>query len=356
MLADFGMDVVTVAAPNDPMGAGISLLQRNKRSVTLNLKEARGRELFLALADNADVVLEGFRPGVVRRLGIDYETLAARNPRIVYCSISGYGQDGPYKDIVGHDLNYLGVAGVAGIMGAEGGPPIVPGVQIGDLAGGGLMAAVGILTALVARAETERGQFVDISMTDGALAVNVTHALFAFAKKRQPLRGGTQLTGRNPCYAIYETKDGKYVTVGAVEPHFWRNLCKELGFEEYAEQQYAEGPTREEMFRRFRAKFREQTRDEWVAQLRPLDICFGPVLDIDEVERDPQVVHRGMMPTIEDPKKGPMKTIGPPIKLSETPATIRTPPARFGEHTAEVLAEIGIGAGDLEDLRRASVI
>jgi crotonobetainyl-CoA:carnitine CoA-transferase CaiB-like acyl-CoA transferase len=242
------------------------------------------------------------------------------------------------------------------MWGGGGGPPIVPGVQIGDLAGGALMAAVGILTALVARTETGRGQFVDVSMTDGSLAVNVTHALWAFAKKRQPPRGGTQLTGRHPCYAVYETKDGKHVTVGAIEPHFWRNLCERLGFGEYAEHQHAEGELREEMFRRFRAKFRERTREEWVAELRPLDICFGPVLDFDEVERDPQIVHRKMMPTIDDPRKGPLKTIGPPIKLSETPATIRTPPARFGEHTAEVLGEVGIGAAELEDLRRAAVV
>ena len=138
--------------------------------------------------------------------------------------------------------------------------------------------------------------------------------------------------------------------------HFWRNLCKELGLDEYAGHQYDEGPIREEMFRRFRAKFRERTRDEWVAELRPLDICFGPVLDIAEVERDPQIVHRRMMPTIEDPRKGPMKTLGPPIKLSETPATIRTPPARFGEHTAAVLAEVGVDAAKLDELRRAQVV
>src|SRR6266446_335741 len=235
LLADLGMDVLAVYAPTDPMGMGIPLLGRNKRSLTLNLKTPEGREIFTRLAREADVVLEGSRPGAAARLGIDYPRLSEVNPRLVYCSISGYGQDGPYRDRVGHDINYLGFAGVIGLTGTAGGPPAVPGVQIADIGGGALMAAVGVLAALWAREETGRGQLVD---------------LFRYLLERdEPARGDTLLTGRYPCYAVYETRDGRHVTVGALEPHFWRTLCERLGMPAFVDQQFAEGEAREEMFR-----------------------------------------------------------------------------------------------------------
>src|SRR6266849_8480577 len=177
LLADLGMDVLAVYAPTDPMGMGIPLLGRNKRSLTLNLKAPEGRAIFHRLAREADVVLEGSRPGAAARLGVDYETLSAINPRIVYCSISGYGQDGPYRDKVGHDINYLGYAGVLGVSGATGNPPTIMPVQVADIGGGALMAVVGILTAVLAREHTGRGQFVDISMLDGSIAWNVFHTV-----------------------------------------------------------------------------------------------------------------------------------------------------------------------------------
>ena len=225
LLADLGMDVVVVASPNDPMGAGIPLLGRNKRSVTLNLKAPEGREIFHRLAREADVVLEGGRPGGARKLGVDYETLRAVNPRLVYCSISGYGQDGPYRDRVGHDVNYLGFAGVLDVTGVRHGEPVIPGVQIADIGGGALMAATGILAALLGRDQTGEGQFVDIGMMDGAVAWQVINAFNLLVQGGAQRRGETMLTGQHPCYALYETKDGRWVTVGALEPHFWRNLC-----------------------------------------------------------------------------------------------------------------------------------
>src|SRR5436309_921541 len=184
LLADLGMDVLAVYSPTDPMGMGIPLLGRNKRSLTLNLKAPEGRAIFHRLAREADVVLEGSRPGAAARLGVDYETLRALNPRLVYCSISGYGQDGPYRDRVGHDVNYLGFAGVIGLTGPAGGPPVIPGVQIADIGGGTLMAAVGILAALAAREETGRGQFVDIAMLDGSLVWQVVHVMRYLAERQ----------------------------------------------------------------------------------------------------------------------------------------------------------------------------
>ncbi len=356
MLADLGMEVLTVAAPNDPLGAGIPLLQRNKRSMTLNLKDPRGRSVFYRLAERSDVVLEGFRPGVAKRLGVDFETLRERNGRLVYCSISGYGQTGPYRDLVGHDVNYIGYAGVLDVTGQAGGPPVIPGVQIGDIGGGALMAAVGILTAVIARQTTGAGQFIDVAMMDGAVSWNIFHATLHFLLGKTGRRGETQLTGHYPCYAVYETRDGKFVTVGAIEPHFWRNLCQKLDFEEYVERQYEEGEGREEMFRKFRAKFREKTQAEWIEDLRGVEICFGPVNGLAEMERDPQVLHREMVVTIDDPRRGPVRSLGIPIKLSATPGTIRSAPAAFGEHTDQVLGELGYSAAEVAALRESGVV
>jgi len=352
LLADLGMDVLAVYSPTDPMGMGIPLLGRNKRSLTLNLKVPEGRAIFHRLARDADVVLEGSRPGAAARLGVDYETLGQLNPRLVYCSISGYGQDGPYRDRVGHDVNYLGFAGVIGLTGPAGGPPVIPGVQIADIGGGALMAAVGILAALAAREETGSGQSVDIAMLDGALAWQVVNVMRYLAEKQEPARGDTMLTGHHPCYAIYETRDGRHVTVGALEPHFWRTLCQRLGMPELVEKQFAEGAEREDMFRRLRARFREKTMAEWVAELADLDICFGPVATLGEALADRQVRHRGMV--VE--QGGGRRTLGNPVKLSDTPPTIRTPPPELGEHTDAVLAGLGYSRADVAGLRARGVV
>jgi len=356
LLADLGMDVLAVYAPNDPMGMGIPLLGRNKRSCTLNLKVSEGRAIFHRLAREADVVLEGGRPGVAARLGVDYETLRALNPRLVYCSISGYGQDGPYRDRVGHDVNYLGFAGVIDLTGTAGGAPAIPGVQIADIGGGALMAAVGILAALSAREETGRGQFVDIAMMDGAVAWQVVNVFRHLLDGREPARGDTMLTGHHPCYAIYETRDGRHVTVGALEPHFWRTLCERIGLGEFAGQQFAEGAEREAMFARFRAKFRERSMAEWVDLLADLDICFGPVATLAEMMEDPQVRHRGMVVEMDDGRGVRRTTLGNPIKLSDTPPHLRWPAPALGQHTEEVLAGIGYSRGDIAAFRERGVI
>ncbi len=351
LLADLGMDVLVVTAPHDPFGTGIPFLARNKRSMTLDLKSQAGRDVFRRLAAGADVVLEGFRPGVAARLGIDYATLAAANPRLVYCAITGYGQDGPYRDRVGHDVNYLGYAGVLNYVGEAGRAPVIPGVQIADIGGGALMAAVGILAALAARERSGRGQFVDVAMLDGMVAWNVYHTLLRQLAGRAPERGRTPLTGHHPCYAVYETRDGRHVTVGAYEERFWATLCRHFGREDFIAAQWDEGEKREEMFRFFRAAFRTRTLAEWMRELGDAEICFGPVATLEEVAADPQVRHRGMMAE----RDGSVMP-GPPIKLSDTPATIRTPPARLGEHTEEVLRGLGLGAAEIASMRAEGVV
>lgn len=355
LLADFGVDVLAIANPDDPMGIGIPFLARNKRHMTLNLKSPAGRDIFLRLAAQSDIILEGYRPGVPARLGIDYDTLRVHNPRLIYCSISGYGQDGPYRDRVGHDVNYLGYAGVLNFVGTAGGPPVIPGVQIADIGGGSLTAAVGILTAVIARAQTGCGQFVDIAMLDGSVTWNAYHILMWLLAGCLPARGGEQLTGRYPCYNVYETRDARHVTVGAFEPHFWATLCRHFGRADFIERQWDEGDGREEMFRFFRAAFREKTLAEWMRELGDQDICFGPVNTLEETFADPQLRHRQMVFDLDTPS-GRAMTIGTPIKLSETPATLRTPPPGFGEHTDGVLAGLGFSNAEIAVLRTQSVV
>jgi crotonobetainyl-CoA:carnitine CoA-transferase CaiB-like acyl-CoA transferase len=355
LLADLGMDVLVVGAPNDPFGVGIPFLSRNKRSLTLNLKDERGKQILYRLIDQADVVLEGFRPGVMKRLGFDYETLAARNPRLVFCSISGYGQTGPYRDYVGHDVNYLGYAGVLNYIGEEGRAPVIPGVQVADIGGGSLMAAIGILTALLARGQTGRGQAVDIAMMDGMVAWNVYNVLLHALSGTPPKRGGEQLTGRYPCYAVFETRDGRHVTVGAYENHFWATLCRHFGRDEWIDQQFAPGEQREIMLRFFQDAFRQKALAEWMEELGTKDICFGPVSSLDEVYVDPQVRHREMIVDMETPS-GTTRMTGVPIKLSDTPGALRTPPTTLGRDTDAVLTSLGLSAADIAHLRAEGVV
>jgi len=349
LLADLGMDVLVITSPTDPFGLGIPFMARNKRSMTLNLKHSAGRELFFRLVADADVLLEGFRPGVAERLGIDYATLSARNPRLIYCAITGYGQDGPYRNRVGHDVNYLGYAGVLNFIGEADRPPVVPGVQIADIGAGSLMAALGILSAVIARQQTGRGQFVDVAMLDGAVAWNCYQVLLQLLGQ-QPERGKTQLTGRYPCYTVYETRDRRYVTVGAYEPHFWAVLCRHFGREDFVEKQWDEG-AREEMMDFFRTAFRKKTLAEWMAELGDEEICFGPVNTVEEMFSDPQVVHRRMV--IGD---GASRTLGSPIKLSDTPAALRTPPPTFGQDTDVVLHALGLDSAAIARLRADGVV
>ena len=351
LLADLGADVLAIAAPDDPFGVGMPLLARNKRSMRLNLKHAAGRDIFRRLAADADVVLEGFRPGVTARLGIDYPTLAAANPRLVYCSISGYRQDGPYRDRVGHDVNYLGYAGVLEFIGPEGGPPVLPGVQIADIGGGAQMAAIGILAAVIARDRTGRGQHVDVAMCDGAFAWNVYHVLLQQRSGAPPRRGAEHVTGGWACYNVYETRDGRWVTVGAYEPHFWARLCRHFGRDDLVPQQWAGDPARGEILAFFRARFRERTLAEWMAELGEVEICFGPVNTLDESFADPQLRHRGMVV-----ERDGFRMPGPPIKLSATPASIRTPPPAFGADTDAVLAGLGFDASAIAGLRTEGIV
>ena len=360
LLGDLGADVIIV---EEAPGAGRRMemgmseraqafwaLNRNKRSVGLNLKDPLAQEAFLKLAENADVLIEGFRPGVVKRLGVDYDAVRARNPRLIYCSLSGYGQTGPYAGLVGHDINYISIGGALGMIGTPGSPPAIPMNIIADFAGGGLYAAFSILAAVIAREKTGRGQYVDIAMSDGVTSLLAFPASQYFAAGMVPKPGAEMLNGGAPYYAVYETKDGKWLSIGCIEPWFWSELCKALDCEDYIPQQMNRDK-HPEIFEALRRKFKEKARNEWFEELRQLDICVGPVYAIDEVFDDPHVQARGMVAEVQHPEFGPIKQVGIGSKLSDTPGAIRTTAPKRGEHTADLLREAGYSDAEIEEMR-----
>ncbi len=357
ILADLGADVLRIEDRRfEGEGPGMPTIMRNKRHMTLNLKHPRGREIFFQMARRADVILEGFRPQVAHRLSIDYETVKKENPGVIYCSVTGYGQDGPYKDMVGHDVNYLSFGGMLGLTGDQGGKPIIPAIQVADMAAGGMYAAIGIMAALFFRQITGKGQYIDISMMDGIVSMLPFPASVFWGQGKPPGRGDTLLSGRYPCYNVYETKEGSHISIGALEPRFWEALCRKLGREEYIPYQYDEGEKRSEIFLFLARTFKSKTRDEWMKELQALDVCFGKVLTLEETFKDPQVLHRRMVTDYVDPAKGKMKLLASAIKMSETPPDIRIPPARFGEHTEEVLRELGFSEAEIQDMKKDGVV
>jgi crotonobetainyl-CoA:carnitine CoA-transferase CaiB-like acyl-CoA transferase len=333
-------------------------LNRNKKSITLNLKAPGGKAVLRKMVEQgADVLIEQFRPGVMDRLGVGFKDLEKVNPRIIYCSLTGYGQDGPYRELAGHDLNYIGIAGVLSLTGQKGGTPVIPGTQIADLIGGGLYAVIGILSALMARQKTGRGQYIDISMLDGVVSLLPDSAALFFAEGMAPRAGERRLTGGLPQYQVYQTQDGKYVAVGALEEKFWANLCRLIGKPEWAEKIPKElEPRSEEIKEEMERLFKTKTQKEWLDLLMSEDACVTAVQSLDEVFSDPHVLHRQMLVEQTHPKAGRLRQIGVPIKFSRTPGEIRTPAPEIGEHTEEILKQLGYSQREIDRLRREGVI
>lgn len=367
LLGDMGAEVIKVEEPGlgdpirwlPPLIGNQSIfhlmLNRNKKSVRMNLKSEESREVFYRLVKRSDVVVEGFRPGVVKRLGIDYATVSEANPRIVYCSMSGYGQDGPYRDKPGHDINYIGYGGVLSLVGSTNGAPVIPGVQIADLTTA-LMAATAILAALLAREKMRRGLYIDVSFLEVAVSMTVLPAAFYFAEGELPRPGRWWLNGGYPCYNVYETKDGKYITIGCIEERFWANLCRALGVVDFIKYQYAGRDKLKEMFEVIRSIFKSRSLEEWLQVLPEEDVPCGPVYKLDEVFEDPQILQREMILEVEYPVVGKIKQLVAPIKFSESPCEIRSPPPRLGEHTEQILRWLGYGEEEILDMHQKGAI
>lgn len=356
LLADLGADVTVIEQPAGPaLGPRRKnfCVDRNKRSLALNLKDARAREILYQLVAAADIFVEGFRPGVTDRLGIDYPKLKGLNTGLIYCSISGYGQDGPYKLRAGHDINYLATAGMLHLNGRKETGPVIPFSQMADIAGGGMMAAYSILAALYYRQNTGQGQYIDVSMTDGALALNPIAFLEYANSGTSPEPQGYRNLGATPCYNIYRTKDERYVTIGALEPKFWANLCRLIGREDLIEQQNdTDGSAIEALSQIFANK----TMAEWDQLLDDEEVCYAAVLNLEETCQNPQVVHRQMISETFWPDGTTSKQPGVIPRFSLTPGTLRRPPSRPGDHTYEILKKLGMDKESIAELEKDGVI
>ncbi|HLH65494.1 MAG TPA: CaiB/BaiF CoA-transferase family protein [Solirubrobacteraceae bacterium] len=372
LLSDFGADVIKVEEPgsgdyirwappryegaqDSAASALFMALNRGKRSVGINLRCEGGRRALLALVRRADVLLESFRPGVMERLGVGWEVLSDANPRLVYCAITGYGRHGPDSRRSGHDLNYLARNGVLALAGEAGGPPVVPGVQVADLGGGALMAAVGILVALRERERSGRGQLVDCSMFDGSLSWLAMLAAEVLAGGRAPRRGEVGLAGRYCCYRPYECADG-WVTLAALEPKFWRAFCEGVGREDLIGGAFEPpgSPTHSQLAQIMRSR----TREQWQRFSSEHDCCLEPVLELDEALESELVAAREMVVELAQPGvASPVRLLGVPIKLSRTPGDpARGPAPALGEHTDEVLAAAGLSSAEIAALHEQRAI
>jgi crotonobetainyl-CoA:carnitine CoA-transferase CaiB-like acyl-CoA transferase len=361
LLADLGADVVKVEEPGrgdymrwyPPLHEGQSVLfnalNRNKRSVTLYLKQAEGREAFLRLAARADAVVEGNRPGVMDRLGLGWEALHEANPSLVMCSITGYGQHGPWAQRAGHDLNYMALAGALGLNGPRGGDPHPLAVQVADIGAGGQGAATAILAALLDVARGGVGRHLDVSMTDGAISWLAVALAQQAAEGAVGPRAMQRLTGRYACYRVYRCADGGHMSVGALEPKFWEALCQTLDRLDLVAEQYAEGESQDRLHEQMEAIFATRPRADWETLLGGSELCCEPVLELHEVAGHPHVRHRGLIETRPSGLEvAPAVPQGDGWRRRDAPG--------LGQHTSEVLAEAGLDAADLERLRARGAV
>lgn len=366
LLRDLGAEVIKVEHPDGEPGRrfgdgetdrGTSplfdVVNRGKRSVTIDLKSDAGREVFLELARDVDVVIEQFRPGVVDRLGIGYDAVCAENESVVYCSVSGYGQTGPYSDRVGHDLNYAGVAGLVDMTRPDPeADPVIPGFPIADMAGG-FAAALSVVSALLSRELGDGGgEYLDVAMTDAVLSLSqiVSGPAMAGLEQRP---GETVITGKYPCYDVYECADGEYVTLAALEPGFWEAFCTAVGREDLIDAHMADDEaTRERVRAELAGLFGERTREGWLDELDDVEAMVGPVNAVEEAFDDPHVRARHVVQDVD----GMIRRAGFPAQGTDAPDLTEEPAPALGEHAGDVLREAGYTEAEIADLRADGVV
>ncbi|RLC32615.1 MAG: CoA transferase [Deltaproteobacteria bacterium] len=368
LLGDLGAEVLKVEEPREGdygrWGDGARtyesdafvMANRNKKSMKLNLKHDKGKEILKKLAVEYDVLIESFRPGVMDRLGVGYEDMKQVNPAIIYCSTTGFGQTGPYRRMVGHDINYLGYSGILAWTGEHTGRPVVPGIPIGDMAGGGLVTAMAVLSALVGRERTGKGQYIDVGQADVLLSLNIRNTAEVLARRKGRTARPVDVRGLSLCYNTYRTSDDKFVALGAVEPKFWSNFCKTVGKEEWVENHLLRYEDGSEMTEALKTLFASKSRDEWEKIFKDVESCITPVLTPDEALENEHYKERGMIFTMDDPDRGETLQIGFPAKFSDELNFKRSPAPFFGQHTDEVLAGIGFTKQEIEELRNEGVI
>ncbi len=367
-LGDLGADVIKIEDPgsgdyarhrqaDDKAGVArvFDLINRNKRSLKLDLKQPEGVQAFLDLAAESHVIMEGFRPGVMARLGVDFPRVRVRNPAIVFCAISGYGQSGPLRDVAGHDINYCGYAGVLHQSGAKGGPPSLMNFQIADLLGGTLSAAMGILAALVDAQRSGTGRYVDVSMTDCTLAHSVAPFARVNAEGEARPRGLDALSGGLPCYGVYETADGGYMALGALEEKFWQAFCAAVARPDLVEHHMVSGEAADRVHAEVAAIFKSASRDEWIERLADADCCASPVLSPGEARQHPHLVARGMFVAADDADSDSGQ-LAFPLQMSDFTFSVERSAPGHGEHSREILAEIGYDEQRIGELEGKGVI
>ena len=380
ILSDLGAEVIRVEDPNYPYSnlppffqkgkyresAFNSVLMRNKKSITLNLKTEKAREIFYELVKRADVVFDTFRPKVMEKLKIDYNTLSSINPSIICCSMTGYGQYGPYEQEAGHDINYIGFSGILDatreryVLGKDDQErkPIIPGVAPADI-GGALVAAIGILGALFEREQNpeRKGQFVDISMTDSVFSFLPIEAAYKFSRDlSEKTRENAALGGGSPYYSVYKTKDNKYLAIGAIEMKFWQALCEGLGRKDLRGKQWAQGADKEQIFEELEKEFLKKTQEEWLDIFKNFDTCVSPVKNFTEACKDPQILARNMIVKMQHPVFGEIQNLASPIKMSRTPPQIRSLAPKLGQNTGEILKSLKYSDEDIQKLSKNKII
>ena len=368
ILADLGADVLKIENPNGgdnfrwtppivkTLGSYFHVMNRNKRGIKLNLRDQKGREILLKMVSEADVLVESFSPETMKKWGLGYDDLKSINPQMIYCSLTGFGQDGPYKGRPAHDINLLGISGILDLLGERGGRPIVPAIQIAGVGGGSLNAALGIMAGLLRRERTGKGQYLDVSLLDG-LTPFLGMVMSQYMTEGQiPQRGETLVGGGYAFYNVYETADAKFLALGCLEEKFWKEFCKAVGREDIIRDQFASSPRREELIEEVQSIILQRTRQEWVGVFDRYDICFSPVNSLKEALEDPHIQHRGLWFKYAHPVDGNVPQQAFPIKFSDDQPDLRMHPPGLGEHTEEILREMGYTDIEIEELSKRGII